>query len=45
MPDQAHAISAIRRSERERKRGNLTKDQFERINRKARRILKKKKKR
>jgi hypothetical protein len=43
MPDKGHAISAIRRSERERQRGNLTKDEFERINRKARKILRKKK--
>jgi hypothetical protein len=43
MPDRDHAISAIRRSERERERGNLTKDEFERINRKARKILRKKK--
>jgi len=43
MPDRDHAISAIRRSERERQRGNLTKDEFERINRKARKILRKKK--
>jgi hypothetical protein len=42
MPDRAHAISAIRRSRRERDRGNLTKDQFDRINRKAGKILKKK---
>ena len=45
MPDKGHAISAIRRSERERRRGNLTKDEFERINRKARKILSKKGKR
>jgi hypothetical protein len=45
MPDRDHAISAIRRSERERRRGNLTKDEFDRINRKARKILRKKKKR
>ena len=45
MPDRDHAISAIRRSERERRRGNLTKDEFERINRKARKILRKKKRR
>ena len=44
MPDKGHAISAIRRSERERARGNLTKDEFDRINRKARKILKKKRK-
>jgi hypothetical protein len=43
MPDRDHAISAIRRSERERQRGNLTKEEFERINRKARKILRKKK--
>jgi hypothetical protein len=43
MPDRDHAISAIRRSERERRRGNLTKDEFERINRKARKVLKQKK--
>jgi hypothetical protein len=43
MPDRGHAISAIRRSERERRRGNLTKDEFDRINRKAGNILKKKK--
>ena len=43
MPDKKHAISAIRRSERERERGNLTKDEFARINRKARKILRKKK--
>ena len=44
MPDKGHARSAIRRSERERGRGNLTKDEFDRINRKARKILKKKRK-
>jgi hypothetical protein len=43
MPDKKHAISAIRRSERERERGNLTKDEFARINRKAGKILRKKK--
>jgi hypothetical protein len=42
MPDKGHAISAIRRSERERRRGNLTKDEFERINRKADKVLKSK---
>jgi hypothetical protein len=41
MPDRGHAISAIRRSARERERGNLTKDEFDRINRKAGKILKK----
>jgi len=43
MPDKDHAISAIRRSARERERGNLTKDEFDRINRKARKMLRKKK--
>ncbi len=43
MPDRGHAISAIRRSARERERGNLTKDEYERINRKAEKILTKKK--
>jgi hypothetical protein len=44
MPDRGHAISAIRRSARERERGNLTKNEFDRINRKAEKILRKKKK-
>jgi hypothetical protein len=44
MPDRGHAISAIRLSELERERGNLTQDEFDRINRKAHQILKKKKK-
>jgi hypothetical protein len=45
MPDRGHAISAIRRSQRELERGNLTQGEFERINRKARKILRKKKRR
>ena len=44
IPDRGHAISAIRRSEAERAAGNLTQDEFERINRKARKMLEKKKK-
>jgi hypothetical protein len=44
MPDKDHAISALTRSERERDRGNLTKSQFDRIQRKARSILRKRKK-
>jgi hypothetical protein len=44
MPDRGHAISALRRSERERERGNLTQDEFDRIQRKAKKMLKKKKK-
>jgi hypothetical protein len=43
MPDRGHAISALRRAERQRELGNLTKDEFERIDRKARRKLRKKK--
>lgn len=42
MPDKNHAISALTRSERERDRGNLTKDEFDRIQRKAKSKLKKK---
>ncbi len=40
MPDEGHAISAKRLSSRQREAGNLTKDEFDRINRKADRILK-----
>ena len=43
MPDRGHAISAIRLSRLERDRGNLTKDEFDRINRKAGKLLEKKK--
>ena len=39
MPDEGHAISAKRLSLRQREDGNLTKDEFERINRKADKIL------
>jgi hypothetical protein len=39
IPDRDHAISALRRSERERERGNLTKDEYRRIQRKAKRML------
>jgi hypothetical protein len=42
MPDEGHAISAKRLSRKQRKDGNLTKDEFERINRKAHKILKSK---
>ena len=45
MPDHDHAVSAKTRSRRERKRGNLTRDEFERINRKADKILKQTKRR
>jgi len=39
MPDRRHAISALTRSERERERGNLTKDEYQRIQRKAKKML------
>ena len=41
VPDRGHAISAKRLSKLQLKRGNLTKDEFERINRKADKVLKK----
>jgi hypothetical protein len=40
IPDEGHAISAKRFSAKELKEGNLTKDEFERINRKADKVLK-----
>jgi hypothetical protein len=40
IPDEGHAISAKRLSSKQRKEGNLTKDEFDRINRKADKILK-----
>jgi hypothetical protein len=40
MPGKGHAISAKSRSRKQRKDGNLTKDEFDRINRKADRVLK-----
>ena len=39
MPDRGHAISAKRLARKNRKDGNLTKDQFDRINRKADKVL------
>ena len=39
IPDKGHAISAKRLSGKQRKLGNLTKDEFERINRKADKVL------
>jgi hypothetical protein len=41
IPDRAHAISAKRLSRKQRKAGNLTKDEFDRINRKADKMLSK----
>ena len=39
VPDRGHAISAKRLSRKQRKDGNLTKDEFDRINRKADKVL------
>ncbi len=41
MPDRGHAISAKRLSRKNRKDGNLTQEEFDRINRKADKVLKK----
>jgi hypothetical protein len=41
MPDKGHAISALTRARAQRDAGNLTKDEFDRIDRKARKKLKK----
>lgn len=40
IPDRGHAISAKRLSRKNRKDGNLTKDEFDRINRKADKVIK-----
>jgi hypothetical protein len=40
IPDKGHAISALRLAKKNRKDGNLTKDEFERITRKAEKMLK-----
>jgi hypothetical protein len=40
MPDAGHAISAKRLSQQQREAGNLSKDEFERINRKADKVIK-----
>jgi len=44
MPDEGHAISAKQLSRVQREEGNLTKDEFDRINRKADGILRAKSK-
>lgn len=44
IPDKGHAISAKRLSSKQRKQGNLTEGEFERINRKADKVLKRKSK-
>lgn len=41
MPDKGHAISAKRLAGKNRKDDNLTKDEFDRINRKTDKILEK----
>ena len=45
MPDRGHAISALRLGERQYEAGNLTKDEYTRIDRKARRKLRKRRRR
>ena len=40
IPDKGHAISALRLARKNRKEGNLTKDEFDRITRKAEKKLK-----
>jgi hypothetical protein len=40
MPDRGHAISAMRLARKNRKDGNLSKDEFDRITRKAEKVLK-----
>ena len=40
VPDRGHAISAKRLARKNRDAGELTKDEFERINRKADKVLK-----
>jgi hypothetical protein len=40
MPDEGHAISAVRLAKKNRKDGNLTSKEYKRISRKAHRILK-----
>jgi trimethylamine:corrinoid methyltransferase-like protein len=39
IPDKGHAISAKSLSRKQRKAGNLTKEEFDRINRKADKVL------
>ena len=40
IPDKDHAISAKGHAKKQRKAGNLTKEEFEKINRKADKVLK-----
>jgi hypothetical protein len=39
MPDHGHAVSAKRLARKNRKDGNLTKDEFERVERKANKVI------
>ena len=39
MPDRDHAISAKGHSKKQRKAGNLSKEEFDRINRKAEKVI------
>ncbi len=41
MPDKGHAISAVRLAKKNRKDGNLSKSDYNKIRRKAHKILKK----
>jgi len=41
IPDRKHAVSAKGRAKAQLKRGNLTKDQYERVVNKANKVLKK----
>ena len=43
MPDKGHAISAVRLAKKNRKDGNLSKADYNKIRRKAHKILKRKK--
>ena len=42
MPDKGHALSAVRLAKKNRKDGNLSKSDYNKIRRKAHKILKKK---
>jgi hypothetical protein len=41
MPDKGHAVSAVRLAKKNRKDGNLSKSDYDKIRRKAHKILKK----
>ena len=44
MPDEGHAVSAVRLAKKHRKAGKLSSEDYKRIRRKAHKIMKKKKK-